>query len=159
MSSSQSVVAAAPDATNGANSASSSAGAPVILRSSSPRSDEDPASRRSTAAKTPIPSALTIQIHHHFAKGKLSVWVDDHLTLSADLRGEAHKHLLVFNGVKGYESAVLPVPPGMHRLRVRVTSGGYDQSALLATSFSSHREQILQITCATAPPKLHAILE
>lgn len=139
--------------------------APVIVNSSVTSSSSAstapsvaPSPRRPSAARSEVPSALTLEIHHRFAEGKLSLWVDDHLAFSTPLRGENRKHLLVFNSVKGFESAVLPVPDGTHRLRVRVTADTYDQSTSLTSTFSSHREQILRITCLTAPPKLHATL-
>ena len=143
---------------------SSPAAAPVILNSSStssspaaaPTPPAPTAPHRPSAARSAVPSALTLEIHHHFAEGKLSLWVDDHLTFSTPLRGENRKHLLVFNSVKGFESAILPVPDGTHRLRIRVTAGTYDQSTSLTSTFSAHREQVLSVTCLTAPPKIHA---
>lgn len=137
------------------------AAAPVILNSSATASSPvsatpSPAPRRPSAARSAIPSALTLEIHHHFVDAKLSLWVDDRLAFSTPLRGENRKHLLVFNSVKGFESAVLPIPDGSHRLRIRVTADTYDQSTSLTSTFSSHREQVLRITCTTAPPKLHA---
>jgi hypothetical protein len=73
------------------------------------------------------------------------------------------KHLVVFHHVQGHEFHAMQVPPGKHRLRVRVTSdadagaaagtpGGfpagfptYDQSATVTGNFASGQENVLHI--------------
>jgi hypothetical protein len=42
----------------------------------------------------------------------------------------------------------MPLAPGKHRLRVRVTSDtpAYDQSAFVSSDFTSGQENVLQIT-------------
>jgi hypothetical protein len=105
-----------------------------------------------------VNSALALQVHHPFEQGKLSLWVDDRLAFSTDLRGAKNKRLLVFNSVKGYEAAMLAVPQGQHRVRVRITAAGYDQATSLDASFSTHREQALRVTCSINPAKLRADL-
>jgi len=101
---------------------------------------------------------LALQVRHPFEEGKLSIWIDDRMAFSTDLRGSKSKHLLVFNSVKGYESAMLPVPQGAHRVKVRITAAGYDQATSMNTSFTTHREQTLRISCSNNPPKLRADL-
>jgi len=132
---------------------------PLIVAASAPAPSAAGAPRRTasrTASKPAANAVLALQVHHPFEQGKLSLWVDDRLAFSTDLRGSKTKHLLVFNSVKGYESAMLPVPQGTHRVRVRITAPGYDQATLLNASFSTHREQSLRITCSANPPKLRA---
>ena len=142
------------------NASATTSQKPLIVSSSAPAPVAAAAPRRaatpSTARKADVNSVLALQVRHPFEAGKLSVWIDDRMAFSTDLRGSKSKHLLVFNSVKGYESAMLPVPQGGHRLRIRITAAGYDQATSLNASFSTHREQTLRISCSNNPPKLHA---
>ena len=107
------------------------------------------------------PATLDIEVDHNFAEAHLSVWVDDNLTYTRVLAGTDKKRLVVFHRVQGHELHSMQVPPGKHRLRVRVTSGEdaaadagapagvptYDQSAFVDGDFASGQESVLSITC------------
>ena len=124
---------------------------------------------------TPItPATLAIEVDHKFAQAHLSIWVDGNLTYTRALEGTDKKRLGVFHHVEGHELHIMQVPPGKHRLRVRVTSGAdadaatgaakapsgasaalptavpdvptYDQSAFVDGEFASGKESVLQIT-------------
>ncbi len=110
---------------------------------------------------------------HNFEKAHLSIWVDDKLTYTRVLEGTDKKRLGVFHHVQGHELHAMQVPPGKHRLRVRVTSGAdagaatgaasgapsetatgaptdlptYDQSAFVDGDFTGGQEPVLRITC------------
>jgi serine/threonine-protein kinase len=117
-----------------------------------------------TQAVSP-PATLEIEVDHNFAEARLSIWVDDSLTYTRVLAGTDKKRLVVFHRVQGHELHSMQVPPGKHRLRVRVTSGSdaatntgtdtgapggmptYDQSAFVDGDFASGQESVLQITC------------
>jgi eukaryotic-like serine/threonine-protein kinase len=128
------------------------------------------------AAPVVTPATLEIEVDHKFAEAHLSIWVDDKLTFTRALEGTDKKRLGVFHHVQGHELHAMQVPPGKHRLRVRVTSGEdapavtakaagvttaaptevttrvptgvptYNQSAFVDGEFVSGRESVLQIT-------------
>jgi eukaryotic-like serine/threonine-protein kinase len=94
------------------------------------------------------PATLEIEVDHKFAEAQLSIWVDDSLSYTHSLEGTAKKRLVVFHHVEGHELHAMPLAPGKHRLRVRVTSDtpAYDQSAFVSSDFTSGQENVLQIT-------------
>jgi hypothetical protein len=108
---------------------------------------------------------LEIEVDHNFAEAHLSIWVDDNLTYTRVLAGTDKKRLVVFHRVQGHELHAMQLPPGKHRLRVRITSGEdaaadtgadtgapsgvptYDQSAFVDGDFASGQESVLSINC------------
>jgi len=148
------------------------AAAPVaknLLDPSKPRRTDSPPVKIARAALPPVspvltpvaaplvtPATLEIEVDHKFAQAHLSIWVDDTLTYTRALEGTDKKRLVVFHHVQGHELHAMQVPPGKHRLRVRVTSGAddgavagtatYDQSAFVDGEFTSGHENVLQIT-------------
>ena len=94
-------------------------------------------------------SLLQLQLQHHFKSGTISVWSDDHLLYTHDIRGEATKKLVLFHGVEGINSADLHIPAGEHKLRVRVQSpeSAYDQSAEVDAKLVKDAEQVLAVKC------------
>jgi len=102
----------------------------------------------------PVPAAvavetikLKIEVQHHFAAGKLSLWVDEKLAYSADLHGETKRHLAVFHGVEGTDFAEVSVSAGSHTLRVNGQSPSYDfdESKTITADFRSGGERILKV--------------
>jgi hypothetical protein len=102
----------------------------------------------------PVPTAvdvqmvkLKIEVQHHFAAGKLSLWVDEKLAYSADLHGETKRHLAVFHGVEGTDFAEVSVSAGPHTLRVNGQSPSYDfdESKTITTDFRSGGDRILKV--------------
>ncbi len=93
------------------------------------------------------PATLKIEVQHHFADGKLSLWVDEKLAYSTDLHGEAKRHLAVFHGVDGSKFAEVSVPPGPHTLRVNGQSNSldFDESKTITASFTTGDEKILHV--------------
>jgi len=90
---------------------------------------------------------LKIEVQHHFAAGKLSVWVDEKLAYSADLHGETKRHLAVFHGVDGSDVAEFSVSAGPHTLRVngQSTSHDFDESKTITADFRSGGDRILKV--------------
>ncbi|MGA2423150.1 MAG: serine/threonine-protein kinase [Terriglobales bacterium] len=143
---------------------------PIVEKASQPltAAGAHPATIKGARASLPTASAassatLEIEVDHQFAEANLSIWVDDRLTYTHRLEGMDKKHLVVFHHVQGHEFHAMQVPPGKHRLRVRVTSdadagaaagtpGGfpagfptYDQSATVTGNFASGQENVLHI--------------
>ena len=109
-----------------------------------------PESKIPPAAPSAPPAEMTrlkIQVQHHFADGKISLWVDEKLAYSADLHGETKRRLAVFHGVQGSDSAEVSLPVGPHTLRVSGQSSAhdFDESKTITTNFDSGREKVLEV--------------
>jgi len=109
---------------------------------------------KSVTTPPPAPAApvletvkLKIQVQHHFAEGKLSLWVDEKLAYSTDLHGETKRRLAVFHGVDGSDFAEVGVPAGRHTLRVngQSNSHAFDESKTIAADFVTGNERILRV--------------
>jgi serine/threonine-protein kinase len=103
---------------------------------------------KAVRASSPTSTAtLEIEVEHKFAEANLSIWVDDRLTYTHVLEGTDKQHLVVFHHIQGHEFHATQIPPGKHRLRVRVACGAdsYDQSGTVAGEFASGRETMLRI--------------
>jgi serine/threonine protein kinase len=125
--------------------------APGAITTLSPAGAPVPAATESTPAGTTLakgsPAMLEVEVDHKFAQAHLSIWVDGRLTYTHLLAGTDKKRLVVFHHVQGHEFHAMQLPPGKHRLRVRVESAvdSYDQSGTVAGEFSSGKETVLQI--------------
>jgi len=89
------------------------------------------------AAPVVTPATLQIEVDHKFAQARLSIWVDEALTYTRALEGTDKKRLGVFHHVEGHELHLMRVPPGKHRLRVRVTSGADTEATTEAATTTS----------------------
>jgi hypothetical protein len=102
----------------------------------------------------PVPAAVAVQtiklkieVQHHFAAGKLSLWVDEKLAYAADLHGETKRRLAVFHGVAGADFAEVSVSAGPHTLRVngQSTSHDFDESKTITADFRSGGDRVLKV--------------
>jgi serine/threonine-protein kinase len=98
-------------------------------------------------AAVPQPAMLKIEVQHHFAEGKLSLWVDEKLAYSTDLHGETKRRLAVFHGVQGSDSAEVTVSAGSHTLRVngQSSSHDFDESKTITADFVTGGEKVLRV--------------
>jgi hypothetical protein len=106
------------------------------------------ANPRAASGRTPARLAgLDIQVRHHFAKAKLSLWIDKKLAFSRSLRGKSKNHLLVLQDVQGFETAKVQVLAGAHSLRVHGQSdeGSFDESKTIVANFVEGREKTLLV--------------
>jgi len=103
----------------------------------------------SAAVAAPVlpPAKLKIEVQHHFAEGKLTLWVDEKLAYSADLHGETKRRLAVFHGVQGSDSAEVTVSAGPHTLRINGQSGShdFDESKTITADFVTGSEKVLRV--------------
>ena len=93
-------------------------------------------------------SNLKLSIEHHFTDAKLSLFVDGKLLYTRALHGQSKKHLGVFGGgIQGYDTQVVRVSPGDHRLRVHVESpkSSYDRSTTILATFTPGQEHTLRV--------------
>ena len=123
--------------------------ADVSVETNSVRQPQEPVPPLRVSPAPPAPASrvsLGILIDHHFAKGTVSVWVDNQLAYSHALRGEKRKHLALFHRVEGHQSGAAQVPSGKHRLRVRVHSDDRDRSQTISASFSPGHPQTLRVS-------------
>ena len=103
----------------------------------------------STAREVVVPlSMVELAIRHQFKDATLSVWVDDKLALTRQLRGGTQKRLVVFSGVRGIESETLKMPAGKHVLRFQAQTADQtiDLSKTISGDFIGGGDKTLQIT-------------
>jgi len=89
---------------------------------------------------------LKIEVQHHFAAGKLSVWVDEKLAYSADLHGKPNgtsPYFTVSTAATSQNSASRRAP----HLRVngQSTSHDFDESKTITADFRSGGDRILKV--------------
>lgn len=104
-----------------------------------------------------LPSGtLQIQIRHHFAEARASVWLDNRLIYTRSLHGDTKTRALVFRRVEGRQSETIGVPTGKHKVRVRIQSAAdhYDQSKTVEGAFAKNRQSTLEIVCGKQPGDL-----
>jgi hypothetical protein len=94
-------------------------------------------------------STLHLRVEHHFPQAQILMWIDDKLTYEHALGGTVKKRLVVFKGVRGFESESFRVNPGNHNVRVRVQSSdkSYDRTANISGDFPEDGERSLRIAC------------
>ena len=103
-----------------------------------------------------LPVKLKIEVQHHFAAGKVSLWVDDKLAYSADLRGATKRRLAVFHDVAGSDSAEVSVPAGQHTLRVNGSaSPDFDESKTITAQFDTGNEKVLRVNFEKNNREMH----
>ncbi|HVO69206.1 MAG TPA: serine/threonine-protein kinase, partial [Aggregatilineaceae bacterium] len=84
--------------------------APPVAAKAAPRKVSAKA-RKPAGTEVVVPScSVELAVRHQFKDATLSVWIDDTLALSRPLHGGTQKRLVVFNGVRGFESETLKVP-------------------------------------------------
>jgi len=101
-------------------------------------------------------STLHMRVEHHFPEARILMWIDDKLTYTHTLGGTVKKRLVVFKGVRGFESESFLVEAGNHNVRVRVQSSdnSYDQTANISGPFPEAGERALGIACGKHELKL-----
>jgi hypothetical protein len=113
------------------------------------------------AAPIAQPATLKIEVQHHFAEGKLSLFVDEKLAYSTDLHGEAKRRLAVFHDVQGSDSAEVNVSAGLHTLRINGQSGshGFDESKTITADFSTGAKRVLHVNFDKNSREMRLVLE
>jgi serine/threonine protein kinase len=93
-------------------------------------------------------ASLDLAVLHQFKDATLSLWIDDKLALTQPLHGSVHKHLIVFNGIRGANSETVGVPAGAHVLRLRAESSdrSIDLSKTISVDFTGGDNKALQVT-------------
>jgi serine/threonine protein kinase len=131
-------------ASNSAPSANKNSGASGTFRTTQARNPDKNISARAAGSS----SNLKLSIEHHFSDATVSLFVDGKLFYTHALHGQSKKHLGVFGGsIQGYDTQIVRVPPGDHRLRVHVESSqdAYDRSTTILATFTPGRERTLRV--------------
>jgi serine/threonine protein kinase len=101
-------------------------------------------------AGTPVVenAKLRVEILHHFAAGKASLWIDDQLVLDQNLHGDDHRHP-VFHVVEMNQMTNVLFAPGKHTLQIHVVAppDDYDQTEKLEAEITLEKEHVLVINC------------
>ena len=93
-------------------------------------------------------SNLKLSIEHDFTDAKVSLFVDGKLLYTHALRGQNKKRLVVFGGgIQGYDTRILQIPAGEHRVRIHVASAqeAYDRSTTVLGTFTPGQEHTLRV--------------
>jgi serine/threonine-protein kinase len=104
----------------------------------SPPDEDAPLAQAPTAG-------LAIDFDYPLKNGRLSVWIDGKLSLDQDLTGRSTKNLVGMTTHKGSLEKTLPVTPGRHAVRVRVTWEDNVKEETLAATFKAHSTRGLEI--------------
>ena len=90
----------------------------------------------------------------------MSLWIDGKVAYSGQLQGQA-KRKLVFFHAGSKQQAIVPLPHGNHKIRVRVVSvpDHFDQSATINVSFAKNLQRILHINCDKATGEMRTTLQ
>jgi hypothetical protein len=101
----------------------------------------------SAVAPVADPIRLKVEVEHHFADGKLTLWVDEKLAYSVNLHGETKRHMAVFRDLQGNDYAEVNVPTGPHTLRVSGESAAsaFNESKSINAVFATGDEKILRV--------------
>jgi len=105
-------------------------------------------------------SALELQLQHQLSAATLSLWIDGKLAFSGQMQSQAKRKLVFFHsGSK--EQAIVPLPHGNHKIRVRVVSvpDHFDQSATVNVSFVKNLQRVLRINCDKSTGDMHTTLQ
>jgi hypothetical protein len=103
-----------------------------------------------TPASVPLkPDArVQIDIEQQFAKAHASVWLDNKLVYSRDLYSTTKPRLLVFHRRShAHISEMVQLPPGKHRMRVRLqsVSDAFDETKSFPATLKPNSESTLRI--------------
>jgi tRNA A-37 threonylcarbamoyl transferase component Bud32 len=97
------------------------------------------------ASLAPPMAGLAIDFEYPLKNGRLSVWIDGKLSLDQDLTGRTTKNLVGMTSHKGSLEKTLPVKPGRHAVRVRVTWEDNVKEETLAATFKAGSTRGLEI--------------
>jgi hypothetical protein len=134
--------------TAGRKSKVPSGGKPATKIAGSERGSEKASTPARPSAQAAF-STLHMRVEHHFPEAQILMWIDDQLTYTRTLGGTVKKRLVVFKGVRGFESESFRVNAGNHNVRVRVQSSdnSYDRTANISGTFPEDGERALRIAC------------
>ncbi len=122
-----------------------------------PRESAGPAPARDAAtrpaAKSPWsllpglgrPASLEIAVEHSLRKGTLRLWLDDDLVVEEAIVGRVQKKILVYKARRGILEKTVPVPPGEHRIRVRIDAGDDVMEAETTATFEGGVARRLEV--------------
>jgi len=90
---------------------------------------------------------LHVKVQHGFRSAEISLWVDQELVYSGKLKGTVKKRFgLIPDSVQGTASQVVPISPGQHIIRVRISSEQGVQEEAVTGSFASATDRDLTVS-------------
>lgn len=107
-----------------------------------------PAPKASKGAAPVADSVLQVEIKHGLSEPTLSMWIDDRLVYSAQLRKPPKPRLAFFRG-SGPELQTFHLPHGKRQIRVHVRSipDNYENSATVSATFEKATARRLRVSC------------
>jgi serine/threonine protein kinase len=110
-----------------------------------------------TAAPDPLSAKVDVEIEHHFAAGKASIWLDDQLIYERNLHGASQRHPL-FRAVEMHQVTSFQISAGKHQLQIRVVSpNSYDQIETVDAELQPGSEHVLTVNCDNKKQMLVAL--
>jgi hypothetical protein len=102
-------------------------------------------------------ASLRVTVQHGFRSGDISMWIDGDLAYSGKLAGATKKKFgLIAGSVQGNFTEILPVPAGVHQIRVQVRSeSGSALQNTVAADFAENTERRLSVS--TRPGNLSLV--
>jgi serine/threonine-protein kinase len=91
------------------------------------------------------PAGLALDFEYPLESGRLSLWIDDKLTLDQDLEGRLAKNVVGIKIHKGTLEKTLRVGPGRHEVRVRVAWDDNVKEESLPATFKAGSTRRLEI--------------
>jgi eukaryotic-like serine/threonine-protein kinase len=129
-------------------------------RAADPRAEKGPAAaradqpRREAAPAIPPPEAaavadgdgrLEVNFEHHLSRGRIQIWIDDEDVLDQPFDSRVRQQILSLRLRKGDFQQVLPVSPGRHQVRVRLTWSGRVREQRISGTFAAGQERTLAV--------------
>jgi hypothetical protein len=101
-------------------------------------------------------ASLHLRVQHSLRSAQLSVWVDDDPVYSGKLVGTMKRKFGIIPDLQGNLSETLPVPSGMHQVRVRVASDdGSVQESMITAEFARNSQRTLAVNARRSDVSLN----
>lgn len=113
-----------------------------------PKKTEQISQKTEQPPPPPQTARMHVEILHHFAEGKASVWLDDQVLLDENLHGDDQRHPIL-RSLEMNQTANVEVSPGKHQVKVRVVASdnSYDQSETVEADLAPGSGYILRVNC------------
>jgi serine/threonine-protein kinase len=94
------------------------------------------------------PASLKISVEPKIEGTSLTVWMDDHIVVDQEIEVASKKKFLMFGHAGAKQSQDINIPPGRHRIRVRIESSknGYEESHTILSTFAEGSKRVLTVT-------------
>jgi hypothetical protein len=91
---------------------------------------------------------IHVEILHHFAEAKASIWLDDQILLDENLHVDDQRHPML-RSLEMNQTSNFDVSSGKHQVQVRVVApdNTYDQSETVDAELAPGSKHVLHVNC------------